>query len=81
MKLFSIVTFSTTMSTASNVAKRSYTSNTLATDVSEVSTNIFFFLKIVIWRGKIKKKGEISFIHIIILKQGIVLRDPLINLA
>ena len=40
----SSVTFSTTMSTASNVAKRSYTSNTLATDVSEV--NIIFFYKI-----------------------------------
>ena len=62
MKLFSIVTFSTTMSTASNVAKRSYTSNTLATDVSEVSTNIYIFLKIVIWRGKIKKKGERHYI-------------------
>ena len=38
----SSVTFSTTMSTASNVAKRSYTSNTLATDVSEV--NIIFLI-------------------------------------
>ena len=67
MKLFSIVTFSTTMSTASNVAKRSYTSNTLATDVSEVNNNIykynFFFENRYLARENLKK-GERHYLYL-----------------